>query len=109
VIQCILEIDKQKRYLKELIVKGHSNFSVKGSDIVCSGVSTLVYTIIELIIPIKGVKTAFKDIGDLLFNLKVEDDRCIIEIKYYTNYLITGLKLIEDKYKDYLKLTIKGV
>lgn len=42
-----IEIKKDKGFFKQINIKGHANYDVKGKDIVCSSVSSIVTTTIN--------------------------------------------------------------
>lgn len=99
--------------IKEVGVKGHSNFKEKGKDIVCAAISTLIqsaYLTIYTLYKSKNkdgfIKYKENDFSFIIENIPFDIER---ELKGITLFLITGLIEIEKRYKQYVKLDIKGV
>ena len=103
-----IDINIKDRILKKINVEGHSGFSIKGNDIVCSAVSILVYsTYLSLVnIPIVKIKVADNSKKYLLKILKIED-KIIGELRGITIFLISGLKSIEKDYPKNIVLNIE--
>lgn len=98
--------------IKKLKVKGHSNFNIKGNDIVCAAVSVLVETAyISLYALFKSVnresEIEYRNNNDFYFCIKSISEQIKKEIKGITLFLITGLKEIEKKYNNHIKFDIK--
>jgi len=95
----ICEIKKDSN-IKSLVIKGHAEFDDIGQDIVCAGVSTLVYTIANKILNI-----------DESFNVKI-DDNCFNfqnqlnnkEIDLLLETLYEGLLMIQEQYSKNVKI-----
>ncbi len=101
--------------LKELRVEGHSNFEVKGKDIVCAAVSVLVETAYLSILALFKSKNKEEDIiysekkdkNIFWFVIKKNCEEIKKELNGITLFLITGLKEIEKSYNKYVKFDIK--
>ncbi len=50
--------------IRHIQANGHANFAADGSDIICSGVSTLIYTAIGAIQELCGAKDFYRIIED---------------------------------------------
>lgn len=70
-----------------LTVSGHAGYAPKGQDIVCAGVSTLVYTLIS--------SCRCEIAGE---TVRVKDDRHLYDA------VLTGLKMISKKYPKNLRV-----
>ncbi len=70
-----------------LTVRGHAGYAPIGEDIVCAGVSTLVYTLIN------GCRCEIS--GD---TVRVKDDRRVYDA------VLTGLKMISEKFPKNLRV-----
>ena len=87
--------------INEIIVKGHSNFAPKGSDIVCAGVSAIV---------IGGVNAIFSLVKDYKINYEIEDGYVKlsslnnIEVQNILKVIIIQLKSVEDSYSKHIKI-----
>lgn len=75
------------RKSQTLTVKGHSGYAEKGKDIVCAGVSTLVYMLVN--------SCDCEVYGD---SIKVYDDPRVFDA------VICGLKKISENYPKNLRL-----
>ena len=87
--------------INELIVKGHSNFAPKGSDIVCAGVSAIV---------VGGINAICSLVNDNKINYEVEDGYVRltslnnIEVQKILKVIIVQLKSVEDSYSKHIKI-----
>ena len=87
--------------VNELIVKGHSNFAPKGSDIVCAGVSAII---------VGGINAICSLVNDFKINYEVEDGYVRlsslnnIEVQNILKVLIVQLKSVEDSYSKHIKI-----
>ena len=70
-----------------LCIKGHANYAPYGQDIVCAGVSTLVYTLIN------GCRCEI--IGE---TVRVKDDRRVYDA------VLQGLQMISEKFPKNLRV-----
>lgn len=95
---------KKEAQIYYLDISGHANFGVSGKDIVCAGVSSLVYA---------GLNS-LNNIKDFKINIK-EDGRCTIEcLKDISSHdtivlevLLNGFKNIQESYPSNLKIIEK--
>lgn len=94
----MIEVSVSERCLK---VCGHANYRQKGSDIVCSGVSTLTYTLLQ------SLETFSKD------NIEVIEEEGITILKYedlsdtaklLIDSFFIGILGIMESYPEYVKL-----
>ena len=91
-----------------LIVEGHSAFGDKGKDIVCSAVSILVYTLLNML------KDEEADKRLILRREVVHDGYFCVEIEPFdfskqrtqgiVDTVIMGLALLNEEYPEYVKL-----
>ncbi|MCX8059349.1 MAG: ribosomal-processing cysteine protease Prp [Spirochaetes bacterium] len=99
-------------YLSKIIVKGHSGFGTKGNDIICSSISFLVQSYSFFIYKTYGTNIELRNPKEALIeldlnklnynNLLYKDEK----LKYLNDFLINSLILIENNFKDYIKLEI---
>lgn len=100
-ITCFLD----KNYIiRELEVTGHANFNKKGEDIVCAGVSTLIYSFL-LTISKNNVNYELVD-KNRIFNIKLIkwNDNLNDYLKGICEFLINGIILLEKNYSNNVKL-----
>lgn len=94
------------RYL--LIVEGHSGFSEKGKDIVCSAVSILIYTLLNMLKDEecdKHLKLRREIINDGYFCVEIEPfDFSKDRTRGIIDTMIMGLSLLNEEYPENVKL-----
>ena len=84
-------------------VSGHAGAGTEGNDIVCAGVSILVYTLARML-------QEQEQRGRLTFTFEEKpgsavitaDPRmdCLNETKAYFRMAVTGLKMLKEEYRD---------
>ena len=94
------------RYL--LIVEGHSGFGEKGKDIVCSAVSILVYTLLNMLKDEESdnhLKLRREVINDGYFCVEVEPfDFSKQKITGLIETIIMGFSLLNEAYPENVKI-----
>ena len=95
----------------ELSLTGHANYGKKGEDIVCSAVSTLFYTLGQALIESEDMlmeaPILIDDDGNGFISCKPKAEfEGNIARTYWT--ILIGFQIIEQTYKEYLKLTVSG-
>jgi len=90
---------------KSLTIKGHANSDVKGHDIVCAGVSSLVCTTINALEGFNKSEISYKN-DELVINIKHKVSK---EDKTRLDMLILGLRLISKKYSKHIKIKEKKI
>lgn len=103
-VRIIINNDK---IINELKISGHSNYDRYGKDIVCAAVSILVYTAYLSLKKIPDIKTKYVDDKESIY-LSVENyvKEMEGEIRGITIYLVAGLTLLSEKYKENVKLDL---
>ena len=81
----------------KFVIEGHANYDEHGKDIVCAGVSSLVFAFLEC----AGAADTQIDTG-YTECVHSEDD----DMLPYLEMLIRGLQLIEDQYPDHLEVLV---
>lgn len=84
-----------------IYVKGHSGYGVKGGDLVCAGISTLVFGFIENL-----------DKANLEYDCNMEEDSVLImydsvispRYSFYEDFLYNALKMMEREFPEYVKV-----
>ena len=85
----------------QIIISGHSGYSVSGSDIVCSSISSIAITTINAIIRIdENAITYKKEDGYLEINIIKHTD--IIDL--LIENMISLLSELENDYKKFVKI-----
>jgi uncharacterized protein YsxB (DUF464 family) len=87
--------------IDELVVKGHSNFAPKGSDIVCAGVSAIVIGGINAIISLVKDQKVDYEVNDGYVKLNNLNN---IEVQNILKVVIIQLKSVEDSYSKHIKI-----
>ena len=96
-------------YGKVLVsVEGHSGFAASGSDPVCAGISTLVYTLINSVLDEEGdgrLKLSRKVIRDGFALLEIEKfDFAKERTEGILNTFLTGAMMLQESYPDYIRV-----
>ena len=90
-------------------IKGHAGFN-PGNDIVCAGVSTLAYTLINLI-QTMSERRELKEIlikdssGDIHIETVHEDEQCS-KWDDVVEFFITGIAMLEEHYPKHVNLSV---
>lgn len=96
---------EHKKYnkIEEINVKGHAGYAPIGKDIICSAVSSVVYTLKI------ALEKADENKKALLLKCELNEGKALIvfeplsaETKAVVNALIDGLKALSDSYPDYI-------
>lgn len=100
----IIEISSKNGQITSLDVTGHSGYAASGSDIVCAGISSLVYAGLNSFDSIDESHVKLDD-GLLKLNLngiKISDhDKIVLDV------MIRGFTQIRDQYKKNVKIIKK--
>lgn len=95
-----IKIDYDENYVSKFKISGHSGYDIKGNDIVCAAVSSLVISSINLALRLneKSVDVKQKD-GLIDANILIHD-KVINEV--FLN-MINMLEELQNDYKNNLK------
>lgn len=100
----IIEITSKNNEIVSIEMNGHSGYAESGKDIVCAGVSSLVYAALNSFDSIEEDRIIVND-GMLKLNLrgkKVSDhDRIVLEV------MLNGFSMIAAQYKKNVKIIKK--
>ena len=105
-----VEIKREVENIKQVIVDGHADYAEHGSDIVCAGVSAVVFGLInavdELDEDVQFDISASEDETDHLTyrSLKSTDREQLL-----LNAMMVALKTIEENYSDYITIEVREV
>ena len=100
----IIEITSKNNEIVSIEMNGHSGYAENGKDIVCAGVSSLVYAAINSFDSIEEQRISIDD-GMLKLNLrgkKVSDhDQIVLKV------MLNGFSMIAGQYKKNVKIIKK--
>lgn len=100
----IIEVTSINNEIVSIEMNGHSGYAESGKDIVCAGVSSLVYTAINSFDSIEEQRISIDD-GMLKLNLrgkKVSDhDQIVLKV------MLNGFSMIAGQYKKNVKIIKK--
>ena len=100
----IIEITSKNNEIVSIEMNGHSGYAESGKDIVCAGVSSLVYAAINSFDSIEEQRISIDD-GMLKLNLrgkKVSDhDQIVLKV------MLNGFSMIAGQYKKNVKIIKK--
>ena len=101
----MIKVDIKTKQGKIVLIKveGHANYSNKGKDIVCAGVSAVI---------IGGANSFEKEIIKKQVYCKIDQDIAKIKVEDYTiisiqnklDVIVTQLKAISENYSKYVKI-----
>lgn len=92
-----VSIKKEDNIITNVKVEGHAGYGVKGTDIVCASVSSIVITSLNAIIRIDEESIDYKqDEGFIEVNIKKHD-------KYIDILIDNMISLLKELEKDYKK------
>jgi uncharacterized protein YsxB (DUF464 family) len=84
----------------KVIIKGHSGYADSGTDIVCSGISTLFYAFYGYLAK-RGVLKAWQaNPGDSFITFAKEGKEGLL-------MFTEGVKMVAESFPDYVKVNIK--
>ena len=103
-----VEIIKEKGHIKSITATGHADYSIRGSDIVCAGISTSLQ---QIILTLKN------EIDEKAYRYKIDNDGLIeieiLESNYVINALMNScfyaLESLEKVYPNNIKLFIENI
>ena len=104
-ITVVLETDGDGA-LKSVKAEGHAFFAVKGKDIVCAGVSTLLLTALNYLESIEGLKITadLSKRGKLAVSVLESGAEYRDRLKFLADFLRTGLSGLELTYPKNVEL-----
>lgn len=91
--------------------EGHAGYAERGSDIVCSAVTVLIRTTLQVVSELAGVKLEFDASERGKLNFKVLGFPSDVEekLKVAGDFLAIGLGSIAKEYPDNLELVINSL
>lgn len=92
--------------------QGHAGYAEKGSDIVCSAVTVLIRTTLQVLSELKDVnlKTDVSQRGLISFKILQGFPSSVEEkLKYAGDFLEKGLSSVQKEFPDNLELVIKNL
>lgn len=94
----MIKIDIKK---DEITIKGHSDYSIEGSDIVCASVSSICITTVNALLSIDEDCITYTT-NDGFLNIKIKKHDEIID--KLINNMINLLTELETQYEKYIKI-----
>jgi uncharacterized protein YsxB (DUF464 family) len=85
-----------------LTAQGHANYGEKGKDILCSSVSTLVYTLANAVDNMGAVDELILRDGDIRIVASPNDDISTDILETVFTVIIGGFEMLQTKYKDHI-------
>ena len=96
-----INIIKENKNIKKIIIEGHSGYGVSGNDIVCASISSIAITSINAMIKFSSDSILYK-ISDGL--LEIEILKNTKEIDILLENMIESLEDVEKQYEKYIKI-----
>ena len=98
------DLDKENNYFG-FEATGHSGYAEEGSDIVCAGISALLFTFVNSIDELTDADIEVECDDETGYMKAIVSNYKSEKVQTLFKSLHIGLKGIEDSYKKYLKLT----
>ncbi len=98
-----IKITFNENVISSILIQGHANQNIHGKDIVCAGVSAIVYGSINSIDDLLTKEDILFDLKDGYSFIEVKHDS--YELQLLLNMMITQLKTLEESYPKYIKIT----
>ena len=95
-----IKIDYDENYVSKFKISGHSGYDIKGNDIVCAAVSSLVISSINLALRLNEKSVDVKQEDGLIDANILVHDKVINEV--FLN-MINMLEELQNDYKNNLK------
>jgi len=93
-----IEYDSKKNQFK-IVADGHSGYAIPGQDIVCSGISTLLQTLIIHTKNTPNTKVQYQ-VADGHLSVHVTGNNACA----FGEFVVTGLRAIESQYGEYISV-----
>ncbi|MCM1322033.1 MAG: ribosomal-processing cysteine protease Prp [Bacteroides sp.] len=94
--------------LRACTASGHAGYSVRGSDVVCAGVSTLMRTTLAVLEKQPGIVLEFggqSERGKLEFHVTESGlCKCGGVLKYAADFLAAGFSALQEEYPEFVNL-----
>ena len=91
-----------------IIIEGHSGFGAEGEDVVCAGISTLAYTLLNTLLDEESagnVRLIRNVVRDGYMCLEAEcADYARERLKGIADTCITGFLMLEESYPQYVSM-----
>ena len=96
----------QEKSLIGIEAKGHSGYSEYGSDIVCAGISALMFTLIYGLVDIEEIPSVTAAVNDKENLIRVSWlKKFTSKTKILTYAIEKSLRQIASQYPDYVKIS----
>lgn len=98
-----ITVERQGSDFKKINIQGHAEFDVRGSDIVCAGVSALFFAAVNTLGKLfphgEGftVETVLSGVAEISFSSRIESQ--VIALN-----LFTGLENIKQEFSEFVKI-----
>lgn len=96
-----VQVKRKDQQIHEILISGHAEFKVAGEDIVCAGISSIVFGMIN------AIDQMFEDACDI----NLGENKIIIKVNKTSENLfsilaamIIQLECVEESYKDKIKI-----
>ncbi len=99
----MINVKVSRDQIDRVTVSGHAEFAKPGSDIVCSAVSMIMYTIADKLDSLEKFVTIEIDEDEGGY-MQIEVIKRDEQTDLLIDTLIHGLKMIEEQYKEYIDI-----
>lgn len=92
-------------------ISGHSGFAERGKDIVCAGISTMAFTIVDVIDRYPELNAEIfidSQIDTIAVRVSPKDDSARKTAEVLLDVLQSGLLALANEYPDYIDVILSG-
>lgn len=98
----IIKVETKNNLYKRLIIQGHSNFANAGEDIVCSGISSIIFGGLNAL-DYYGIENSLDNINNENADIMVDLDESN-EAQIICQTMLIQLETIQEIYPRYIKI-----
>lgn len=106
-----VDIRFEDGHIAALVADGHTDYGVKGEDIVCAALSSIIQTAVLGLMQVAGIEIELArrdDEGYLAFKLSTLSERQRYDADIILNTMLLGVDDLYQGFSDYIELNITG-
>ena len=108
----IVKITKKDKHIIEVECDGHTNYGVRGEDIVCSALSSVVQTAALGLMSVVGIDINLKvDEKRGYLNFRIPEgltDTQVVQCDAILDTMLCGISDLHEGFSDFIELEVKN-
>ena len=96
-----IDVKLHQQFIKELVVRGHAGYAEAGKDLVCAGVSCIMYGTYNALVELSKDGFSYK-LDDGYFKINTDKTDTITQTVLKT--ALVQLETMHTSYADYIKM-----